>query len=172
MTTNEFNHQFTKVQSFLYSFALKLTRNPADAQDLLQETASRAYEFRHRFTVGTNFKAWITTIMRNLMINNIRSSKKRKQAETPIEDMLFAVENKTVRNQAYSAIMCKELNDILHDLSQEYRIPFLMFYQGYEYQEIADHLELPMGTVKSRIFYARKKLKKMITGHYGMLQAS
>ena len=172
MDVKEFNQQYGKLEGFLYSFALKLTRNSEDAKDLLQETASRAYEFRHRFTVGTNFKAWITTIMRNLMINNVRSSKKRKTAETPIDDVLFAVENKAVKNQAVSSIMSKELDAILGSLSNEYRIPFLMFYQGYEYQEIADHLDLPMGTVKSRIFYARKKLKSLIHQHYGIRSMS
>lgn len=92
--------------------------------------------------------------------------KTRNKVEKPIEDFLYAVENKTVRNQAHSQIMQKELTGILDSLSDDYKVPFLMFFQGYHYDEIAEHMNLPIGTVKSRIFYARKQLKDMINQRY------
>jgi RNA polymerase sigma-70 factor (ECF subfamily) len=166
MSALEFNASFNKLYDLLFAFAMKLTRNKEDAKDLMQETAMLAYANLHRFEPGTHFKSWVSTIMRNSFINNYRKMKTRNKVEKPIEDFLYTVENKTVHNQANSMIMQKELTGILDSLSDDYKVPFLMFFQGYHYDEIAEHMNLPIGTVKSRIFYARKQLKDMINLRY------
>ncbi len=171
MTTVEFKSQYNQLEDLLFAFAMKLTRNYDRAKDLMQETVANAYANRDRFKMGTNFKAWMTTIMRNAFINDYRKIRKRNQVEQPIEDVAYAVENKTINQKADSIIMMKELNAILNTLKDDHRIPFWMYFQGYQYNEIADQLDLPIGTVKSRIFFARKKLKKKINADYSFMHA-
>jgi RNA polymerase sigma factor (sigma-70 family) len=166
MNTSEFNAAFAKLHDLLFAFAMKLTRNKEDAKDLIQETAMLAYANLHRFEPGTYFKSWVSTIMRNSFINNYRKMKTRNKVEQPIEDFVSTMGNQAVTNQASSLIMQKELAVIMDKLSNDYKVPFLMFYQGYHYGEIAEHMNLPIGTIKSRIFYARKQLKDMISVRY------
>lgn len=161
MDNSEFIPAFNNLKDYLFSFAIKLTKNKEDAKDLLQETALLAYDNLHRFERGTNFKSWIFTIMRNSFINNYRKMKTRSKIDTPVEDILQVIENVTIINDAPSIIMQKELMDILDRLSNDHKIAFLMFFQGYQYDEIASTLDLPIGTIKSRIFYARKKMQNM-----------
>jgi RNA polymerase sigma-70 factor (ECF subfamily) len=167
MTATDFQQKYEFLHDLLFAFAMKLTRNKEDAKDLMQETACRAYQYRDRYKMGTNFKAWMSTIMRNTFINNYRKKKTRKKTEAPIEDFLFAIENKSVSNEANSVIFVNEIKKMLGTLSDTYQAPFLMFFRGYQYMEIAKHLGIPIGTVKSRIFFARKKLKAMIRERYG-----
>lgn len=169
MSTLEFSKEFNGLESILFSFAMKLTRNREDAKDLMQETAMRAYRHREKFTVGTNFKSWCSTIMRNTFINQYRKAKLRRNVNEPIESFLFAVENKNViPNRGEMNIRMKEYKTIFSEIGEIYSVPFLMFYRGYEYKEIASHLDIPIGTVKSRIFLARKKLKDLIQERYGV----
>lgn len=169
MSTLEFSQAFNGLESILFSFAMKLTRNREDAKDLMQETAMRAYRHREKFTVGTNFKSWCSTIMRNTFINQYRKKKLRRNVNEPIESFLFAVENKNViPNRGEMNIRMKEYITIFGEIGDIYSVPFLMFYKGYEYKEIASHLEIPIGTVKSRIFLARKKLRDLIKEPYGV----
>ena len=167
MTTLEFSSEFDSLESILFSFAMKLTKNREDAKDLMQETAMRAFRHRDKFTMGTNFKSWCSTIMRNTFINQYRKKKLRRNVNEPIESFLFAVENKNViPNRGEMNIRMKEYKNVFNEISDIYSIPFLMFYRGYEYKEIAEYLEIPIGTVKSRIFLARKKLKGIINERY------
>lgn len=169
MSTLEFSKAFNGLESILFSFAMKLTRNREDAKDLIQETAMRAYRHREKFTVGTNFKSWCSTIMRNTFINQYRKKKLRRNVNEPIESFLFAMENKNViPNRGEMNIRMKEYKTIFKDIGEIYSVPFLMFYKGYEYKEIANHLDIPIGTVKSRIFLARKKLRGLINNRYGV----
>ena len=167
MTTIEFQDKLEPLRDLLFAFALKLTQNQDDAKDLLQETLTRAFSNLHRFENNTNFKAWLSTIMRNSFINNYRKKKTRNKVVKPVEDFLFAIENKSVVNNAHSTIMHKELTNMVERLDDSYKVPFLLFFQGYHYDEISKQMEIPMGTVKSRIFFARKKLKAMVTERYG-----
>lgn len=167
MSTLQFMQEFSSFQTKLFAFAIKLTRNKEDAKDLIQETAMRAYSNRDKFKPGTNFKGWVTTIMRNTFINNYRREKKRKTVNEPLDTFLFAIENtQTVSNGAYSRLTMQELNGLFDEIGENYRVPFLMFFKGYHYDEIAEHMDIPMGTVKSRIFFARKKLKALINDLY------
>ena len=168
MTTIKFNHNLAQIQSLLFAFAMKLTNNNReDANDLYQETVMRAFASKDRFEDGTNFKAWATTIMRNCFINEYRKRRTRNQAEQPLEDNTEVAMRQSARNDAGTIIMMKELRAMLDNMNDAHRVPFEMFFNGFEYHEIAQTLDLPMGTVKSRIFFARKKMKDMIHHSYG-----
>ncbi len=163
MTAANFKRNYDQVKDILFGFALKLTHNQEDAKDLVQETAARAYINRDKFKVGTNFKGWATTIMRNLFINQYRKKKKRKHVNEPLDNMLFAIENKNaVSNSGETHLAVENILSMLEEVGEKYSVPFLMFFDGYEYQEIAKHLDIPMGTVKSRLFFVRKKMKHKI----------
>ncbi len=155
------------MSNLLHSFAYNLTKNVEDAKDLFQETAYRAMTNQDKFRPGTNFKAWLFTIMKNIFINNYR---KRVKANTIIDstDNLYYINSgkNTIKNGAESSIMMKELSIIIDRLDDSIKIPFMMHYKGFKYQEIAEHLDLPLGTVKSRIFFARKELKQAINIRY------
>ncbi len=170
MSTIEFNSKFQQMNTVLNSFAYNLTKNIEDAKDLFQETAFRAMVNRDKFMPGTNFKAWLFTIMKNIFINNYR---KKAKSNTIVDttDNLYYINSSsaTVFNSAESQIMMKELNGMVDNLDESLRIPFVMHYEGFKYQEIADQLELPLGTIKSRIFFARKELKDYVNKRYDNL---
>ncbi len=167
MSTLEFNQHFSKLENLLFAFALRLTNNYEDAKDLTQETALRAFKHRDKFTMGTNFKSWASTIMRNTFINGYRKEKKRKTVNQPIEEFLFGLENSNiVSNQGEVNIRMEEMEGMFREIGDLYSVPFLMFFRGFEYKEIASHLDIPIGTVKSRIFLARKKMKHLINERY------
>lgn len=168
MTSVEFNEKLTGLNRILHSFAYNLTKNTEDAKDLYQETTYRALHNRDKFQQGTNFKAWIFTIMKNIFINNYR---KRMKSNTMLDntDNQYYINSAdhATGNRAEGTIMLKELNVHISALDDSIRIPFLMHFDGFKYQEIADELNLPLGTVKSRIFFARKELKDKILSTYG-----
>ncbi len=167
MSTVEFFNQLKQQTQTLNNFAYSLTRDSEDAKDLYQETAFRALSNRDKFQPGTNFKAWLITIMKNIFINNYRRKIKGGIVSDNSENQYFFNSlNNSVLNRAESDIMMKELNRMVESLDDSLKIPFLRYYHGFKYQEIADELHLPLGTVKSRIFFARKALKNMIGNHY------
>lgn len=171
MSQVEFYSRFDKLSTLLQSFAYNLTKNTEDAKDLFQETAFRAMTNRDKFRPGTNLKAWLFTIMKNIFINNYRKKVKANTIMDSTDNLYYLNSGKqSISNGAESNIMMDELIQMISGLDDSIRVPFLMHYQGYKYQEIADHLELPLGTVKSRIFFARKELKELIKGHYGSLK--
>jgi len=168
MTTSEFNAKVKVIEDLLFGFAMKLTKNKENAKDLMQETLCRAFKNRNRFAENTNFKAWMTTIMRNNFINDYRKNKTRNQVMAPIEDLSYFVENKSIDSGGDSILMMKELNGLIGGLSKELQLAFTMYTKGYQYEEIAQTTNVPIGTVKSRIFFARKKLRASLKSHYGM----
>lgn len=168
MTTTRFNQNLDQIQNLLFAFAVNLTNNREDAKDLYQDTVMRAFACQDRFEDGTNFKAWCTTIMRNCFINEYRKRCTRNRVVQPMEvNSEFAV-SQAARNDAGTIIMMKELRIMLDTIDDNHRVPFEMFFNGFGYQEISEQLHLPMGTVKSRIFFARKKMKDMIQCSYGV----
>ncbi len=168
MTTIEFNSKFYQMSSILQSFAYNLTRNVEDARDLFQDTAFRAMSNRDKFRQGTNFKAWIFTIMKNIFINNYR---KKIRANTVLDstDNQFFINSSTVAapNSAEMDMTLQELSKMITALDDSIRIPFELHFEGFRYQEIAEQLDLPLGTIKSRIFFARKELKDNVLKFYG-----
>lgn len=168
MSTNEFNNQFFDLKAPLNSFAYNLTKNSEDAEDLYQETAFRVITNKEKFRPGTNFKAWCFTIMKNIFINNYRKKVKRNTIVDSTDNLYYINSGSTrVRNEAGSNIVLQELENMVESMDESIKNPFLMHYVGYKYQEIADELDLPLGTVKSRIFFARKEMKDKIKKYYG-----
>lgn len=168
MSHSDFDLRLDKMSSLLQSFAYSLTKNSDDARDLYQETAYRALTNRDKFRTGTNFKAWLFTIMKNIFINNYRKKVKANTIMDSTDNNYYLNSGKaTINNGAETNIVMKELTKMIDRLDDSIRIPFLMHYQGYKYQEIAEYLDLPLGTVKSRIFFARKDLKGQIKKSYG-----
>ena len=168
MSTIEFNVQFHKLNKLLHAFAYNLTKNIEDADDLFQETAYRAISNLDKFRAGTNLKAWLFTIMKNIFINNYRKKSKAKTIVDTTDNLYYINSGGTsVSNGSESNIMMEELNKLIDNLDENLRKPFMMHFKGFKYQEISDQLELPLGTVKSRIFFARKELQNKINKRYG-----
>jgi RNA polymerase sigma-70 factor (ECF subfamily) len=168
MSTIEFATKLNHLNPQLHGFAYNLTKNVEDAKDLFQETAFRALSNQEKFQPGTNFKAWTFTIMKNIFINNYRKKVKSNTVLDNTENQFFLNSaSYSSGNLAETKFLMDELNGFISKLDESVKIPFLMHYNGYKYQEIADELELPLGTVKSRIFFARKELKDKIALHYG-----
>ena len=168
MSTIEFNQNFHFLTESLNAFAYSLTKNSEDAKDLYQETAFRAINNRDKFRPETNFKAWTFTIMKNIFINNYR---KKVKANTILDstDNNFFIDSgsNVITNDGGRNILMNELQEMITSLEDGIRIPFIMHHEGFKYNEIAEKFDLPLGTVKSRIFFARKALKDMIKRSYG-----
>jgi len=163
MTAIEFNYQLTSLSSNLERFALSLTSNREDAKDLLQETFAKAISYREKFMDNTNLKAWTFTIMKNTFINNYRRASKSNTTFDNTDDLYYLNINKEgIGSSPESEYATKEINKAISELEDEFRVPFLMHTQGYKYKEIADELDLKIGTVKSRIFFTRKKLMEKL----------
>ncbi len=159
MTAIEFNYQLTSLWGNLERFAFRLTSNTNDAKDLLQETFMKAITYRDKFSDNTNLKAWTYTIMKNTFINNYRKSSKVNTTFDHSNDLYFMNLNKASgMDLPESSYSTQEIEKKIELLDSEFRIPFLMHVKGFKYKEIADKLNLKIGTVKSRIFFARKKL--------------
>lgn len=171
MSAISFSSQIHELSGLLQAFAYKLTKNFEDSKDLFQETAFRALTNEDKFRQGTNLKAWLFTIMRNIFINNYRKKVKANTILDSTDNLHYLnAGSKAVGNAAESDITMEELRKMVDALDDSIRVPFMMHYYGYKYQEIAEQLELPLGTVKSRIFFARKELKDQIAVKYGVTQ--
>lgn len=163
MTSLEFEQELKHHKPMLFSFSLKLTRTYHDAQDLFQDATTRGFYYRFSFKLGTNFRAWMSTIIRNTFINNFRARQRKRTINEPIETFLFSLENQnTVANQGEMNMRVQEIYSMLDELKDLYAIPFMLHFKGYVYKEIAQHLSLPIGTVKSRLHTARKLLQEKI----------
>lgn len=159
---NQMQEQLDSISSSLRAFSLKLTGNTVDAEDLYQDTAVRIITNAEKYKQGTNFKAWAVTIMRNIFINNYRKKMRRNMIidQTPNNYYLNSG-NETVVNEGESQVAYGELIEMVDRLPEDFKKPFMMAYKGFKYEEIAEELDSPLGTIKSRIFFARKKLQKM-----------
>ena len=170
MRTANFAQNLLSVQTELRHFAYKLTADREDANDLLQETSLKVLDQEtslkvldneDKYTDETNFKGWVYTIMRNIFINNYRKTQ-RDQTYVDQTDNLFYL-NKNESDEPVTVdngYDLKEMNSIVNALPQEYRIPFLMYVSGFKYREIADKMDLPLGTIKSRIHSTRQRLQE------------
>jgi RNA polymerase sigma-70 factor (ECF subfamily) len=159
MSTVEFNTRLLEMQSYLEYFARKLTNNNhEDAKDLVQETMLKALTFREKFVHQTNFKAWLFTIMKNIFINNYRRNVKARTIIDTTDNLYYlnnSSESPTAPDSEFSE---KEIRKSINKLEDDHRIPFEMHTQGFKYKEIAEELDISIGTVKSRIFFGRRKL--------------
>ncbi len=159
MATIEFDQEILEYQNPLKYFALKLTADNEDAEDLLQETFLKALRYKDKFREKTNLKAWLYTIMKNTFINNYRRKVRQRTIMDNTDDHFFV--NSTKQQSPImpdSVYRHQEILKTVNALNDECRIPFQLHFEGYKYKEIAEQLDMPIGTVKSRIFLARKKL--------------
>lgn len=163
MTQLQFYTALIGQQERLLFYAMSLTSDRDTAQDLVQETFLKALTYREKFTQNTNFKAWVYTIMKNTFINNYRRNLSAK--------ITFGTANNEIRLQVVpdkgypspeSIYNSKEIVKCIDTLEDQYKIPFNMFLEGFKYKEIAEELNMPLGTIKSRIFCTRKKLEKSL----------
>jgi RNA polymerase sigma factor (sigma-70 family) len=163
MSTVEFDQLLLGNSEFLSPFAITLTRDHESAKDLVQETMYRAIANREKYNAGTNIKAWLYTIMRNIFINNYRKKVKQNVIfDASSNDFLVDLGQVAVSNLAESRLRLKEIQAAIHYLPSIFKEPFLLYFDGYKYYEIAEVLREPIGTIKSRIHFARKLLKKQI----------
>lgn len=155
-----FRKELVGVQEELLRFAYKLTTDREQANDLLQETSLKALDNEDKYTSDTNFKGWMYTIMRNIFINNYRKLV-RDQTFVDHTDNLYHINlpQDAASESTDRMYDLKELHRAVNNLPKEYRIPFSMHVSGFKYREIAEKLHLPLGTVKSRIFFIRQKLQ-------------
>ena len=161
MTKIEFNTMVMRQASSLRMYALHFTHDADDANDLVQDTLLKAITYYNKFKEGTNLKGWLYTIMKNTFINNYRrfvkiSSFVTKSDEISSANLVFS----STKNQGESKFIMDDIKLALSKLPEEYYVPFSMYFEGFKYHEIADHLAIPIGTVKTRIHVARKLLKK------------
>lgn len=164
MSSREFDEVLLENADFLKPFAINLTRDTEAANDLYQETLYKALANKEKYYTGTNIKAWLFTIMRNIFINNYRRKAKQQTIfdKTP-DDYLINMKQVSVSNAAETGMRVKEIEAAIQQLPEIFKTPFLLYFDGYKYQEIADVLSEPLGTVKSRIHFARKLLKDRIS---------
>lgn len=163
MTAIEFNHELIGLTNKLEYYAISLTSDREKAKDLVQDTIYKAIIYKDKFEDNTNLKAWTYTIMKNTFINNYRRTIKANTIIDTTED-LYYINNMNSKSyiKADSDYTYKELIKGVKKLEDEQRIPFEMHVTGYKYKEIAEQMNLSIGTVKSRIFFARKRLMESL----------
>lgn len=160
---NTFKSSIIGMQGNLLSFALKLTMDKDEAHDLVQDTTLKALDNEEKFVESTNLKGWMLTIMRNIFINNYRKSVREKTVMDSTEDLhrlnLCQDSGLETPDGAYAM---NEITQILSKFPTDFRQPFSMHVAGYKYEEISEKLSMPLGTVKSRIFFTRKRLREIL----------
>ncbi|MEG1586315.1 MAG: RNA polymerase sigma factor [Bacteroidales bacterium] len=162
-TLQEFHGRLLDVQSKLFKYGYLLTSNYDQAKDLLQETTLKALENQEKFVNNNNFNGWIFTIMRNIFINNYRKSLRCRTIIDQTEDLYHLnLPQQSGIDTPEGAFTIKEITKAIDGFADEYKIPFSMHVSGYKYHEIAEKMNLPLGTVKSRIFFTRRRLQEML----------
>ncbi len=163
MTALEFNHQLMVLQPKLGFFAKSLTADPEDAKDLMQETLFKALTNRDKFQGDKNLKAWVFTIMKNTFINNYRRNVRSNTLIDSTDNSYYLnLGTESVFQTPEAAHNEKEIRKAISELPEDYRIPFEMHTKGYKYKEIAEYLEQPLGSIKSKIFFARRRLMERL----------
>ena len=163
MSTPKFEKQLVELQGNLLNFAYMLTSNRDDAYDLLQDTTLKALDNEEKYVDNVNFKGWVFTIMRNIFINKYRRMVRSATVIDQTEDLYHL---NTAQDSGLTSpegtFAEKEIHAAIDAFADEYRIPFSMHIAGYKYNEIAAHMKLPLGTVKSRIYFARRRLQEQL----------
>jgi len=163
MSSNTFHTSIIQMEQALKFFALKFTQNSNEIADLVQETMLKALLNKDKYTPDTNLKAWLFTILKNQFINEYRKKsrtieyldKKAKHSE------IDSLHNKA-GFESDSGLNIDDIRKSINSLEKNYRLPLQMYLHGYKYKDIAEVLEIPLGTVKRRIFSSRKKLEKKL----------
>ena len=162
-TAETFKQRILGLQGNLLSFAYQLTTDKEEARDLLQDTTLKALDNEGKYVDNVNFKGWIFTIMRNIFINNYRQTVRKSTVIDQTEDLYHLnISQDSGLSTPEGSYAVKEISAALDSFSGDYRIPFNMYVAGYKYNEIAEKMNLPLGTIKSRIFFARKRLREQL----------
>ncbi len=161
MKTKKIENQLVALQNNMRNFAFSLTLNQEDAEDLLQDTTLKVLDNQDKFKENINFKGWVLTIMKNIFINNYRKIVRNQTIFDRTDDLHYLnLPQDSGFNTPDGSYYVSEISNSINSFADPYRIPFTMHIQGFKYEEIAKKMELPIGTVKSRIFLARKRLQK------------
>ena len=161
MKTADLAHQIVELRPLLKSFTHRFTRDKEESSDLVQDTLLKALTYRHKFTAQTNLKGWLFTIMRNTFINQYRRSQKfRVTRDDTDESYYLNVRDPHTFSSPEGRIEYVDMWKSIDQIRDELSAPFKMYTSGYKYNEIADQLQIPIGTVKNRIFQARKEIQK------------
>jgi RNA polymerase sigma factor (sigma-70 family) len=157
MSITEFNSLVLNHSESLRPFAISLTRDHEEAKDLCQETLYKAFAYREKYEQGTNIKAWLYTIMRNIFINQYRRDARKQLVMDTVKYSQTRYENSSGLN-----LRLREIEEAIHRLPSIFKTACLLYLQGYKYHEIAFALNEPLGTIKSRIHFAKKTLQKQL----------
>ncbi len=159
MTDTDFKHKLISLQEPMMKLAFRLTSDVDDAKDLTQETFLKALKYCDKYVTESNFKGWVYTVMRNTFINNYHRAKRKVSLydNSKSEQQQNEV-RATGYNDPLSEYHTKELHKMIDSLHSDLKRPFIMHQEGYKYKEIAEALSVNIGTVKNRIFVARRKL--------------
>lgn len=156
-------NELVALQSNMRNFAYSLTLNSEEAEDLLQDTTLKVLDNQEKFTDNINFKGWVLTIMKNIFINNYRRIVRNQTVIDKTEDLHFLnLPQNSGFDSPESSYSIREITNSINAFNDEYRIPLSMHIEGFKYEEIATKMNLPIGTVKSRIFLARKRLQQQL----------
>lgn len=148
----------------LRSLAMQLSRNSDDAKDLVQDTMLKALRYKEKFTEGSNMKAWLYTILKNSFINQYRRNVKRNTFIDTTENTYYLdIPTHKTENIAELKFIRKDLEQAISELPMELRVTFMLNMEGFKYHEIAEELGIPIGTVKTRIFVARRILRQKLS---------
>ncbi|UBD76302.1 RNA polymerase sigma factor [Parabacteroides goldsteinii] len=165
----QFQQKLLSLQENMMNFALMLTANRDDAQDLLQDTTLKVLDNQDKFVDNVNFKGWVLTVMRNIFINNYH---KIVRVQTVVDSSADLYNLDVINDSGFDspdkAYQIKEITKAINGLNDDLKVPFSMFLSGYKYNEIAEKLNVPLGTVKSRIFFARQELQKRLKDFQNM----
>jgi len=164
MEAANFAGEITRLGSTLHSFTRRFTNDIDEARDLVQDTLLKALQYRDKFRDDTNLQGWLFTIMRNTFINNYRRAKRIRTSHDTTKELYFLnVEDTYTFHLPAPSFEYKDIWKNINELDDELLTPFKMHTSGYKYTEIADHLSIPVGTVKNRIFNARKAIQKKLS---------
>lgn len=166
MSTLEFTRQISLLHPILFAFTRRFTSDKEESYDLVQDTLLRALTYKDKFREDTNLKGWLFTIMRNTFINQYRKNKRARTSHDNTKNLFYLhVEDTHTFNKPDAKFEYADIWKHVNELREEIMVPFKMHTTGYKYNEIADHLQIPIGTVKNRIFQARKELQSKLAGY-------
>ncbi|MCM1006186.1 MAG: sigma-70 family RNA polymerase sigma factor [Prevotella sp.] len=162
MKKASFTDNVVRMQSNLMNFAFKLTMDKDRASDLVQETTLKALDSQGKFAENVNFKGWLFTIMRNIFINNYRRNVRQSSLVDTTDNLFKVGDSQMAPETPDGTYAVNEISEVIAKIPTEFSRPFQLHVAGYKYDEIAEILKLPLGTVKSRIFTTRTQLKIML----------
>ena len=166
MTAVEFNTQIASLKTTLELFTRRFTNDKMESEDLVQDTVLKALTYRDKFKQNTNLKGWLFTIMRNTFINKYRKAQRARTTHDDTPELYYLnVEDNYTFNTPDGTYEYHDIQRCVHEIKSDLLTPFKMHTEGFKYHEIAEHLEIPIGTVKNRIFHARKEIQKKLVAY-------